>query len=173
MFAPKLERRDTMYTDGYLKLSRKILSWRWYKDSNTARLFLHLMLKANHTKSEFEAHSIKRGQLVTGRKALASELGLTERQVRTALEHLKMTNDIAIDSTSKYSIITMLNYEDFQTPTNKMSFESPTDDQQATNERPQYKNNNKNNKNNKYKKYLYRSDPEHAELLESKSMFND
>lgn len=162
-----------MYTDGYLKLSRKILSWRWYKDSNTARLFLHLMLKANHTDGEFEAHTIKRGQLVTGRKALALELGISEQEVRTALNHLKSTNDITINTTSKYSIITMLNYEEFQTPTNALTNNQPATNQQLTSSQPQYNKDKKYNKNNKYKDHMYEHDPEFIKLFESKSKFND
>lgn len=132
-FALNFERRDFMYTDGYLKISRKILDWRWYKDSNTARLFFHLMLKANHTEAEFENHTIKRGQLVTSRKALAYELKMSEQSIRTALNHLKSTHDITITTTKKYSIITVLNYEELQMPTNTLTNNQQTSNKRATN----------------------------------------
>ena len=123
-----------MYTDGFLKISRKILDWRWYTNENTMRLFFHLMLRANHTDAEFENHKIKRGQLVTSRKTLAYELKMSEQAIRTALDHLKSTHDITITSTKKYSIITIVDYEQLQTSNQPF-------DQQTTNEQPQLTNN--------------------------------
>ena len=162
-----------MYTEGFLKLSRNILQWRWYKDANTLRVFLHLLLCANYTDCEFEIHKIKRGQLVTGRKKLSEALKMSEREVRTALNHLKSTNDITIRTTSKYSIITIVNYEELQVSTNSLTINQPTSNQQSTSKRPQY------NKDKKYKKYnnaINDDDCETSELvkmLESKSVFTD
>jgi hypothetical protein len=33
---------------GWIKIHRSILEWEWYEDTNTFRLFMHLILKANH-----------------------------------------------------------------------------------------------------------------------------
>ncbi len=181
-----------MRTDGFVMLSRSILDWRWYKNPNTMRLFLHLLLCANYTDGEFETHIIKRGQLVTGRKILSKELNLSEREIRTALDHLKTTNDIAIKSTAQYSIITILNYEKFASATKQATndrpttdqqstSERPTTDQQSTNERPQYNKYNKNNKYNKYNKHrytdskndMYTLSDEEIEAFKSKSLYTD
>ena len=109
-------------------------------------MFIHLLFKANYKDGEFENHTIKRGQLVTGRKALSKELEMSERQVRTALEHLKSTNEITITPTSKYSIITINNYDKYQSVTSISTNNRPASDQQATSNRPQYKKNKKNKK---------------------------
>ena len=45
----------------YIKLDRNILNWRWYKDANTFRLFIHLLLKANIRDHDFEHVTIRRG----------------------------------------------------------------------------------------------------------------
>ena len=113
-----------------------MLGWRWYHDLNTFKVFIHLLFKANYKDGEFENHTIKRGQLVTGRKALSKELEMSERQVRTALEHLKSTNEITITPTSKYSIITINNYDKYQSVTSISTNNRPTTDQQVTNKRP-------------------------------------
>lgn len=34
--------------EGWISLYRKILNWEWYSDANTFRLFIHLLLQANH-----------------------------------------------------------------------------------------------------------------------------
>ena len=79
--------------NGYIKLNRKILEWRWYTNGNTIRLFIHLLLTANISDKDFEGLTIKRGQKLTSYPHLAAELGMTIKEVRTALEHLKNTGE--------------------------------------------------------------------------------
>lgn len=98
----------------FIKLNRKILNWGWYKDVNTFKLFIHLLLKANFKDSMFMGQTIKRGQLVTSLSKLAGQSGLTIKSVRTALFHLKTTKEVAISTTPKFSIITIVNYEKYQ-----------------------------------------------------------
>ena len=169
-----------MYTDGFLKISRKILDWRWYTNPNTVRLFFHLMLRANHTDAEFENHTIKRGQLVTSRKSLAYELKMSEQSIRTALNHLKSTHDITITTTKKYTIITIVDYELLQINSQhfdqRKTNERPTANQQLTNNQPQYnkyKKYNKYNKNNNAINNDERTGSYTLEDFESHSLFND
>ncbi|MBR2715300.1 MAG: hypothetical protein IKB73_03735 [Ruminococcus sp.] len=146
-----------MNENGFIKLNRNILSWRWYRDANTLRVFLHLLLNANYKDGEFENHTIKRGQLITGRKRLAQELKITEQNVRTALEHLKLTSEISIKPTTKYTIITVNSYEKYQSVANKSTNNQPTTNQQLTNDQPQYKNNKK-DKNNKNRRIVFNNE---------------
>lgn len=99
---------------GWIKFHRRFLEWGWYKDVNTKVVFIHLLLTANHTETEFEGVTIKPGQTVVGRKGLAKATGLSERQVRTALEHLKSTNEITTWSTNKFTVVTIENWEKYQ-----------------------------------------------------------
>ena len=103
-----------MTSNGYIKLHRKLLDWGWYKDPNTKAVFLHLLLTANFTESEYMGVKIYPGQTVIGRKALAKTLGMSEKNVRTALNHLKETNEITIKATNKYSIVTIVGWELYQ-----------------------------------------------------------
>ncbi len=166
-----------MQTDGFIKLSRNIMDWRWYKNPNTLRLFLHLLLCANYTDGEFENYTIKRGQVVTGRKKLSEDLSMSVQEVRTALEHLKSTNEITIKRTSKFSIITVLKYDEFQKSTNTSTIKQPTSNHQSTNKQPQYNKYNKNNKyNNKYsdtKNDLYTLSDDEIAAFKSKSLYTD
>jgi len=135
---------------GWILVYRKLLEWEWYNDPNTLRVFLHLLLKANHKAKKWQGTLIQTGQLITGRLKLVEELKLSERQIRTALEHLKSTNEITIKTTSQYSIITINNWNQYQQkdqqnaqqPTKKR----PTKDHHATT------NNNDNNVNNEKEK---------------------
>ena len=115
--------------NGWIKLHRKILDWEWYSDTNTFRLFMHLLLKANREEKKWRGRIIKAGELVTGRKILAEELALSEQQIRTSLLKLKSTNEITIKSTSQNSIITLNNWNSYQ---GNQPAEQPTDNQRIT-----------------------------------------
>ena len=125
-----------MASNGYVKLHRKLLDWGWYKDPNTKAVFLHLLLTANFTESEYMGVKIYPGQTVIGRKALAETLGMSERNVRTALNHLKSTNEVTIKVTNKFSVVTIVGWEKYQVderkptnkPTNKMTNNRPASD---------------------------------------------
>lgn len=117
----------------WIKLHSKILNWEWYKVPNTRDLFIHLLLKANWKDGKFQGYDIPRGSLVTGRKQLAEETGMTEQEVRTALNHLKSTNEITIKATRKFSIITITKYEIYQM-NNQVDNHPPTNNQPTTNQ---------------------------------------
>lgn len=127
--------------EGWIKLHRRFLEWEWYDDNNTKILFLHLLLKANHKDKKYRGQIVKRGSLLTGRELLSKETGLTERQIRTSLNKLKATNEIAIKSSPQGSEIQIVKYNDYQVVTNETTNERPTSDQRATS--------NKNVKNDK------------------------
>ena len=143
-----------MSMNGFIKLHRKILEWGWYDDPNTKIVFLHLLLTANYSDSCYKGIDLKPGQTVTGRKSLSEALGISEQEVRTALNHLKSTNEITIKSTNKFSVVTIVNWESYQCVaeestnevTDNLTNNQPTTNQQLTNNQPHYKNN-KNNKN--------------------------
>jgi hypothetical protein len=100
--------------EGWIKLHRKFLDWEWYRDGNTMRVFLHLLLTANHKTKHWKGIEIKRGQVIIGRVKLAQILGLTQDQIRTAIIHLKSTNEITTLITKKYSLITICKFEEYQ-----------------------------------------------------------
>lgn len=132
---------------GWVYLHKSILDWEWYDDINVVRLFIHLLLKANYTETQWRGIKIGRGQHLTGRLSLSKETGLTEQQVRTALNKLISTNEITKESTNQYTIITIINYDKYQAnnqqPTKRVTNEQPTDNHSLIKI-------NKNKKKNKY-----------------------
>lgn len=103
-----------MAGNGYIKLFRKMVDWGWYKDANTMRVFMHLLLTANYAETEYMGMTIHPGETVIGRKSLAKALGMSEKNVRTALNHLKSTNEVAIKTTNRFSVVTIVNWESYQ-----------------------------------------------------------
>ena len=100
--------------EGWIKLHRKMLDWEWYKDNNTKILFLHLLLTANHKDKNWQGQTILRGQKLTSLEHLSKETGLSVQQTRTALNKLKLTNEITIKTTNKNTLITIEKYDDYQ-----------------------------------------------------------
>lgn len=100
--------------NGFILIHRKLLEWEWYSSVNDTRLFIHCLLKANWKDGKFKGVDIPRGSFVTSIRKLAKETGLSVKQVRVSLEHLKMTHELAHTTTSKYSIITINKYNDYQ-----------------------------------------------------------
>ena len=130
---------------GFIKLHRKITGWEWYHDTNTFRLFLHILLMANFTDGRFEGKVIKRGQLVTSLPSLSKQTGLSIRNVRTALDHLLLTGELTAERQPKYRIITVVNYDQYQSD-DRLTDRQTTGNRQASDSQPtgnrqQYKNN--------------------------------
>ena len=134
--------------NGYICLYRQITGWEWYKNPNTFRLFIHLLLTANFTDGRFEGKEVKRGQVVTSLPSLAKQTSLSIQQIRTALSHLQSTGEITDTSTRHYRVITIVKYNEYQ-PDNRQSNRQSTDSQQtgnrqSTDNQQQYNNDNNN-----------------------------
>lgn len=141
-----------MLEGGFVKIHRSLLSWEWYHNKNTCRLFLHLILTVNYEDKKWQGKIIKRGQRVTSLSKLASETDMTVREVRTALKNLKTTGEVTSESTSNYSIITIKNYDKFQDVTSEMTSERQASDKQSTSERQASDNNGRKIKKDKESK---------------------
>ena len=150
--------------EAFVKFSRKICKWEWYKNAETFKVFVHLILTANYADGRFEGIEVKRGQRVTSFKKLAEETGLSIRQVRTAVEHLKSTREVTHKAYPKFSLFTVVNYDKYQSNRHD---ERQASDTQATCNRHQYKNN-KNKKNN-----IYNAHAREGSLLESDNLSSD
>lgn len=132
--------------NGWIILHRKTTDWEWYTDANTARLFFHLLLSANHKQGKWRGIIIDSGCTLTSRDKLAEELRLTVQQIRTSLNKLKSTGEITIKTTNKYSIISITNWESYQQ--NNQQYTKPATNKQPTNNQQITTNNNNNNNNN-------------------------
>lgn len=130
---------ETGQDKGFIKISRKILEWEWYTDSNTKIVFLHCLLKANWKDKNWKGETIKRGQFVTSLEKIAQETNLSVKQVRVALNHLIRTNEVANLSTPQYRIITVKNYDKYQDRANQTANEGQTKGKQRANEGQQLK----------------------------------
>lgn len=134
--------------NGFISLHRKLTEWEWYTDQNTKSVFIHLLLMASWKDTKWKGIVIKRGEVVTGRKSLSKSLGISQRAIRTSLNHLKTTNEVTIKTTNRYSVISIKNYDDYQRN------DQPAV-QQTTSYRPHLNTNNKENKIIREEKFVF------------------
>jgi len=121
-------------SNSWIKIYRKFLKWEWYDDINVKVLFLHCLLKANYKDKKWHGIEVKRGSFLTTIRGLAKETGLTPMQIRTALNKLKTTHEITQSSNANYTVITISNYEKYQT--NNTLNNKPVTHQQHTDNTP-------------------------------------
>lgn len=109
----------------FIKLDRNILDWGWYKDANTFRVFIHLLLKAQIKDEFYQGAKIKRGEVVTSYGSIAESLSLTYDQSRTAIEHLKSTHEITIKRHPKFLVVSIVKYNLYQDKSQSKSQSNP------------------------------------------------
>jgi len=103
-----------MEEKGFIVLHRQILNWEWYDHLPTKVLFIHCLLRANHSAGKWRGYSFKRGEFITSLQSLSKETGLTIKQVRIAIENLEKTKELGKQTTSQNTLITVLNYDLYQ-----------------------------------------------------------
>lgn len=117
---------------GWIKLDRAIFDWGWYTDLNVKSVFLHLLLRANHKPTQWKEIEMKRGQFYTSLDTLVREIGLSKQKIRTALDKLKLTGEITSEACSRGRLVTVINYDKYQSD-NTQDNRQVTGNQQASN----------------------------------------
>ena len=119
--------------EGYIKLHRKFRKWEWYDNANVMRVFLHLLLNATWTETEYRGEKLMPGDVVFSRKKYAKELKLSESATRRATSKLKETGEIStIKTTNRFTIFHVENWTFYQ----GNGIESDHQNNQQTTNRP-------------------------------------
>jgi hypothetical protein len=113
--------------NGYIKLHRSILDWEWFRDQAVYKVFTFLLLTAKWDDCTERGVTLKAGQLITSRAKLAREIGLTESEIRTALDKLKLTNEITSEIANNKNVITIVNWAFYQSGDENIASELPAD----------------------------------------------
>lgn len=106
----KYEYSDTEF----IKLNRKILEWEWFSDTCTRDVFIYCLLKANWKSGSWHGIEYDRGEFITSLPSISNDLGFSIKNVRTALNHLKRTGEVADRTSNKFRIISIKNYDKYQ-----------------------------------------------------------
>ena len=141
----------------YIKVSRGILDWEWWSDINTTRVFLYMLIKANWKDGKFKGIDIPRGSFVASIANIAQGTSLTNDEVRTAIKHLISSQTITKQSTNKYTVFSVLNYELYQDTSQADAKQIPSYSQAIPNDRRK-KEGKKGNKEKNTKKEFFPDD---------------
>lgn len=121
--------------NGWVKIHRAILDKGFYKRSAYVHLWLHLLLNVNHEPKEFMWNGnivlIKEGQMITGRKELSAQTGIPESTIEDILKFLETQHQIQQQKTTKYRLITIVNWIKHQKSDSKSNNRATTEQQQA------------------------------------------
>lgn len=134
--------------EGWIKLLRKFLDWEWFQKPEMVQLFVYLLLKVNYAPTKWQGIDLKAGQISISKSKIIAETGLTEQVIKTCLKRLISTNEITVEATNRYSIVTICNYDNYQIKdfvsnqqnnrlsNQQLTNEQPTTNQPLTNEQP-------------------------------------
>jgi len=138
--------------EGYIKLWRKSLDSQVWGNPDHWRFWTWCLMKATHQHRiqvvGNQQIELSPGQFIFGRFKAMEETGLSVQKIRTSIEQLSKRRNLTIKSTNKYSIISIVNWKQYQEEiTIKTTNKQPTNNQQITTNK-----NVKNVKNNKKEK---------------------
>jgi biotin operon repressor len=123
--------------NGWISLHRKLLENPVCKNPAWAWLWVVLLLLASHKeKDDFiwngKVIKLKKGQFITGRKKLKELTNIPETTIERALTYLeKSGHQIEQQKTTKFRLITILNWEKYQQVDSKADNRRTTDGQQT------------------------------------------
>lgn len=113
----------------WVKIYDKLLDWEWFTDSSMVHLFVYLLLKANASDTTWREINVRRGQLLTTVRKISADTGISLQTIRTCFNKLCMTGEIVTETTNKFTIITICQYERYQIPKNgQQARETDVDD---------------------------------------------
>lgn len=138
-----------MDLNGFIKIDRKIQKWEWFDDLNMCGFFLHLLLLANWEDRRWHGIVIKRGSFVSSYRKLADSMHASEATIRRWIKRLISTGEVAVNSTSRYTVISIVSYDFYQTKkesndaqkthSRRTSDAQPTHERYTTEEVKEYK----------------------------------
>ncbi|UZJ39976.1 hypothetical protein OO185_02425 [Prosthecochloris sp. SCSIO W1102] len=144
--------------DGWVKLYRSLSdSDLWLAEKFTkGQAWVDLFLHANHKPGFFDVRgnfvNLERGQLGWSELTMAKRWKWSRDKVRRFLSYLEGDGKIRQQKSNLTTIITINNYETYQSPTTTDDTTNETADQQQTNNRQDTNKNDKNVKNEKKKR---------------------
>jgi DNA-binding transcriptional regulator YhcF (GntR family) len=99
---------------GYVKLHRKLLDYQWIGDPNVMAVFLQILLRVNREPKAWKGITIPRGSVLTSRDTLARACGLTEKQVRRALDCLLRAGTITTSRAGTGQLVSLEQWDEYQ-----------------------------------------------------------
>lgn len=108
---------------GWIKLHRKITEASYYNRPAYVAVWIHILLTANHKEKKViwngKEITIQPGQFITGRKKLSESTGVPQSTLEDILNFFESSCQIRQQKTTKYRLITVLKWDQYQVSDNK------------------------------------------------------
>lgn len=105
--------------EGWIKLHRKLLHSLIFGNEKGLKVWLWCLLKANHTPNTFllgrQKVSLLAGQFIMGSNTAIDELRLAKATLWYWLHFLEEQGQVRLQKNAKYTVVTLLNWTDYQT----------------------------------------------------------
>ena len=145
--------------------------WEWFDDVPTFNLFTKLLFMVNWKDKKWHGEVVKRGEVITSLEHLKDFTKLSVMQIRTSLKKLQSTGEIKVETTNRYTKITINNYRKYQS-SNKQTTNHNTDIQCDSEEVQQTDNKQITNKQQTNNKQITTT-KEYKEIKEYKNIYSD
>ena len=103
-----------MNENGFVKLYRKLVDWKYAQFPNAVALWVHILIRANWKDGYFMGHEIPRGSLATSMQGLAEQTGMNRSTVIKWIKRFEDDGQIECIRTQRFTIIKVSNYWAFQ-----------------------------------------------------------
>ena len=115
--------------DRFVKLFSKILDWKHYKQPHYLQVFVALLFRANWKNSyDRIGREIRRGQAIISQREFCDDCGVTRNTLSKILNGLAESGEIKIETNNNYSLITIVNYDKFQSINDELEIVDEEDD---------------------------------------------
>lgn len=142
--------------EGWIKIHRQILGSAIFENPNLLKVWIWCLCKATHKPREqmvgLKLVPLEAGQFVTGRKAAAKELGVTESSFYKYIKTLESVGMVSLKSNNKFTVVTIEKWALYQSDNSESDSKVTAEEQQSNNKgttKEQQSNTNKNVKNDK------------------------
>ncbi|MGD6967136.1 hypothetical protein ACQCVP_11960 [Rossellomorea vietnamensis] len=130
------EEFENAISAGWIKLHRKLLQSDIFQNEKMLKVFMYCLLKASHIPFKQRVGRqqvfVGPGQFVFGRKVASADTGMKESTLWEYMKILEEDGVINIKSNNKYSVITIVNWEVYQSQDENS--DNKSDSKQTTNQ---------------------------------------
>lgn len=143
---------------GWISIDRSIQNHWLFKEKRTFSKFeawIYLLMEANHSKAKVpignQIVTVERGQRLTSTLTLSDLFNWSRFKVKTFLDLLESDGMLEVKTTSKYTLITIVNYDFYQSEQGRNQHQNdikPTSKQHQSNINPTSKQHQTNTNNN-------------------------
>lgn len=112
--------------NGWIKLHRALLDSSVFADAELLRVLLYCVLQASYRELKVpvgrQVIELQPGQLLYGRRAVSNRLGIGESKLRGLMHQLETLGMIEVQSSNRYSIVTIVHWAEYQQELDRAEF---------------------------------------------------